>query len=102
MATEPNGVMAAPNRCEVKARIVAVTQSKQFPKKRELELELLESQPKEGPDFASQRIGQKVEGFTFDTAVELSKGDLIFAVAAYLGGARRGLFQLSELRTVEP
>ena len=101
MASEHNGVMAAPNRCEIKLRIVSVAQSNRFPDKRDLVFELLEAHPEAGPDFASQRVGQRLDGFTFDNAVELSTGDLILAVAVYLGGARQGLFQLSELRSAE-
>ena len=98
MTSKHIGVMAAPNRCEVKLRVVSVTRSDRFPDKRELAFELLEVRPESEPDFASKKLGQRVDGFTFDNAVELSAGDLILAVAEYLGGPRQGLFQLSELR----
>ncbi len=101
MTTEHKGVMAAPNRCEIKLRIVSVTHPDQFPDKQELVFELLAAQPIEGPDFATQRIGQSVKGFTFDTPVTLAEGVLVTAEAEYLGGARQGSFQLSKLKTTE-
>ena len=101
MASEHNGVMAAPNRCKIEARILSVTPSERFPNKRELQFELIEALPLEGPDFASHRVGKKVEGFTFDTSFELSQDELVLAEAEYLGDARQGLFQLFDLRTTE-
>lgn len=102
MTTDHKGVTAAPNRCEIKLRIVSVTHSDRFPDKQELVFEVLAVQPIEGPDFATQRIGQSVNGFTFDTPVTLAEGALVTAEAEYVGGARQGSYQLFNLRATEP
>ncbi len=102
MTTEHKGVTAAPNRCEIRLKIVSVTHPERFPDKQELVFELLAAQPIEGPDFATQRIGQSVEGFTFDTSVTLTDGVLVNAEAEYSGGARQGTFQLFKLRASKP
>lgn len=101
MTTDHKGVMAAPNRCEMKLRVVSVTCPARFPDKQELVFELLAAQSVEGPDFVTQRIGQSVKGFTFDTSVTLADGVLIIAEAEYLGGPRQGSFQLFKLRTTK-
>ncbi|OEY66743.1 hypothetical protein [Marinobacter sp. X15-166B] len=102
MSPRHPGVSAAPNRCEIKLRVVSVTCSERFPDKQELVFELLAARPIEGPDFATQRIGQSVNGFTFDTSVTLTAGVLANAEAEYLGGARQGSFQLSNLKASTP
>lgn len=94
--------MAAPNRCEIKVRIVSVTCPDRFPDKQELVFEMLSAQPIDGPDFATQRVGQSVKGFTFDTSVPLVDGALVNAEAEYLGGARQGSFQLFKLMITKP
>lgn len=102
MTTDHRGVLAAPNRCELKLRIVSVNCPDRFPDKQELVFEVLAAQPIEGPDFATQRVGQSVTGFTFDTSVTLVYGVLVSAEAEYLGGARQGSFQLSKLKVAKP
>jgi hypothetical protein len=98
MAQKRGGIMAAPNQCELRARIVSVKASGQFPDKQELQFLLLDAWPIEGPDFASQRVGQIGKGFTFDHSVELSEGTVVRAKAEYIGDARAGQFQLTELK----
>ena len=101
MAPYRNGVMAAPNQCELRARVVSIKISTQFPDKQELDFQLLDARPLEGPDFASRRIGQTVKGFTFEHSMELSEGTVVRAKAAYLGDARAGQFQLTDLKPDE-
>ncbi|QTF90928.1 hypothetical protein [Halomonas sp. BM-2019] len=93
-----SGVMAPPNRCDIKGRLVSVKPSDHFPNKQELTFELLDSHSREGPDLAHGRIGTTVEGFTFDTTADLHRDLLFLAEAEYIGGPRQGLFQLSHLR----
>ncbi len=97
---ERGGVMAPPNRCDIKGRLVSAQASHQFPAKRELTFELLDSHSREGPDLAHARIGTTVEGFTFDTEADLHQDLLFLAEAEYIGGARHGLFHLSHLRAI--
>lgn len=79
-----------------------LTHSDRFPDKQELVFEVLPVQPIEGPDFATQRIGQSVNGFTFDTPTTLAKGALVTAEAEYVGGARQGSYQIFNLRATKP
>lgn len=99
MTPDVHGVMAAPNRSRIKARVFRAEQSKEFPDKWLLELEIVESAALSGPNFA--RPGQKAAGFTFAAAWEAPLPALIEAEAEYIGDARRGTFQLSEVRLAE-
>jgi hypothetical protein len=54
------GVMAAPNRARIQARVLRAEQSTQDPEKWQLELEILASQTVSGPNFA--RVGENVQG----------------------------------------
>lgn len=90
--------MAAPNQCEILARVLHIEPSPTFPDKSYLELEILESKNVAGPNFA--RAGDRVTAFTFQIDAGISEGKVISALAEYLGDVRGGQFQLTRL--VEP
>jgi hypothetical protein len=90
------GVMAAPNRARIQARVLRAEQSTQDPEKWQLELEILASQTVSGPNFA--RVGEKVQGFTFGPAWEVPAQTIIEAEAEYIGGPHAGQFQLTNVR----
>lgn len=98
MAPEFRGVMAAPNRSEVKAKVLQVERSSKFPDKWYLDLEILESKGLSGPNFA--RVGERVKGFTFGATCDVSPGSIIAVQAEFLGDARGGQFQLSQVDIV--
>lgn len=98
MGSEPNGVMAAPNRSEIKAQVLRVERSPTFPDKWQLGLRILESKSLSGPNFA--RVGEEAEGFTFGNTLDVSPGSTITAQAEFIGGAHGGQFQLSEIGIV--
>lgn len=95
MANGLPGIMAAPNQCEIKARVIRLKRSPHYSDKWLLDIEILESKQLVGPNFA--RIGQTFNGFTLDSVSEISPGFIIQAKAEYLGGARKSQFQLSEI-----
>lgn len=99
--TGRGGIMAPPNRCSIKGKLVSIEPSPQFPNKQELSVTLLESQALEGPDMAHAKIGTTVKGFTFDSLISLHQEDVFLAEAEYIGDAQRGLFQLSHLRPAD-
>ncbi|HKS27466.1 MAG TPA: hypothetical protein VJS44_06580 [Pyrinomonadaceae bacterium] len=94
----PEGMLAAPNRARIKARVLGVEQSATFPDKWQLRLEVLESSDVSGPNFA--RVGQQVEGFTFGPSWDAPPQAVIEAEVEYIGDARGGQFQLSNVRVV--
>ena len=93
----PDGpsVMAAPNRCRLTAKILQVQPSAKYPDKRELEIEILASEPLEGPNFA--RVGQKSHAFTFEASDALKVGNVVTAQAEFIGGRGQGVFQITQL-----
>jgi hypothetical protein len=93
------GVVAAPNRSRIKARVLHVEQSSTYPDKWLLELEIIESQDVSGPNFA--RVRKTVEGFSFGPAWEAPPQAIIEAEAEYIGGAQGGQFQLTDVRLLE-
>ncbi|MGB7924388.1 MAG: hypothetical protein WCF57_14180 [Pyrinomonadaceae bacterium] len=99
MNSDVPGVMAAPNRSRIKAKVLNVEQSAKYPDKWHLELEILEASGMGGPNFA--RVGQKAEGFSFGPSWDAPPPAIIEADAEYIGGAQGGQFQLSNVRTVE-
>lgn len=96
MPFENSGVMVAPNCCRIKAKILQVEQSAQYPDKWLLGLEILASQPISGPNFA--HVGEKVEGFMFGESWPHSPPVIVEADAEYIGGPHRGVFQLSNVQ----
>lgn len=98
MQPEISAMLAAPNSSRIKARILSVNQSAQFPDKWEIELEILDSQSLSGPNFA--HVGKQVKGFTIRDAWDLATPVVIEADAEYIGGAQKGVFQLTNLREI--
>lgn len=96
MKPDVQGMLAAPNRSRIKARVLGVEQSRDYPDKWHLKLEVLESSNVRGPNFA--RVGQQVEGFTFGPTWEAPPQAVIEAEVEYIGDGRGGQFQLSDVR----
>ena len=92
---EFKGVMAAPNRSQIKAKVLSLEQSSEYPDKWIFDLEIIESKSLSGPNFA--HVGEKAEGFAFDPLPALSSGDVIDGEAEFLGDERGGKFRLSEI-----
>jgi len=96
----PNsGVTAAPNRSEIKAKVMQKEQSETFPDKWHLDLEILESRNLHGGNFA--RVGERVKGFTFGDLKYIPQESIIRAQAEFLGDARSGQLQLSDVAIIE-
>ena len=92
---EGPSVMAAPNRCRITAKIMQMRSSARYPDKRELEIEILASEPLKGPNFA--KVGQKSRAFTFEDSDALMAGNVVTAQAEFIGGRGQGVFQLTQL-----
>lgn len=92
---EGPSVMAAPNRCHITAKIMQIRPSAKYPDKRELEIEILASEPLEGPNFA--KVGQKSHAFTFEDSDALMVGNVVTAQAEFIGARGQGVFQLTQL-----
>ena len=90
------GVPVAPNRCEIKAKVLSKQQHASFPDKWLYEIEILESTDKQGPNFA--RSGQVAQAFSFEASEQISTECLIVAEAEYTGGPTRGQFQLTHVK----
>lgn len=95
MRPEVHGMLAAPNRSRIKARVLGVEQSQTFPDKWHLRLEILESSDVSGPNFA--RAGQQVEGFTFGDSWDVPPQAVIEADVEYIGDGRSGQFKLGNM-----
>lgn len=96
MGAQLRGIMAAPNQCEIKAKVQRIEQSTQFPDKWYLELEILESKNISGGTFA--QVGDKIKAFTISSNLNFSVNNIITAQAEFLGDARGGLFRLSNVQ----
>jgi hypothetical protein len=94
---EGPSVMAAPNRCHITAKIIQIRPSAEYPDKKELEIEILATEPLEGPNFA--KAGQKSHAFTFEDSDALMVGNVVTAKAEFIGGRGQGVFQLTQLVT---
>jgi hypothetical protein len=90
-------VTAAPNRCDIKAKVLGVEQSPKFPDKWHLELEILETKAISGPNFA--RVGQANRAFTLESTASVSPGSVITAEGEFLGDERGGQFQLTHIHS---
>ncbi len=100
MAPKPPGVMAAPNKVRVRARVLELQQDSQFRDKWRLEMEILGSESIKGPNFA--RVGERVKGFAFEDTPNFSPqdmiiGSIVIAEAEYVGDAKHGAFRLSRI-----
>ena len=92
--------LAAPNRCELKAKLLVRKQDSRFSDKWNMELEILDIKNISGPNFA--HVGDMVKGFAFDStpnfvAQRLDSGSIIMAEAEFLGDERGGIFQLHRI-----
>ncbi|HRW82859.1 MAG TPA: hypothetical protein P5049_05330 [Methanothrix sp.] len=87
--------MAAPNRSQIKAKVLSLERSSDHPDKWIIDLEIIESKSLSGPDFA--HVGERAEGFAFDPMPSLSSGDVVTGQAEFLGDERGGKFRLSEI-----
>lgn len=92
-------VPAAPNQSEIRALVREVEQSPQFADKWMLRIEILETTPIRGPQFA--RVGATVTAFAFGPTAPAQVGDEIVALAEYIGDPRGGQFRLEEIRVVD-
>jgi hypothetical protein len=99
MQQRVEGVMASPNRVKIKARVLGVEQSTQYPDKWQLALEIIASRDVSGPNFA--RVGEKVQGFAFGPAWEAPPPTIIEAEAEYIGGPQGGQFHLTNVLVAE-
>lgn len=95
---EFKGVMAAPNRSQIKAKVLSLEQSSEYPDKWIFDLEILESKNISGPDFA--HVGERANGFAFDPLPDISSGDVVAGEAEFLGDERGGKFRLSEIKII--
>lgn len=93
------GVPAAPNRSDITARVLSLTQSPTFADKWQLELEVINSETRFGGDFA--QAGKTISAFTFEEVTDLKEGSVLKAQAEFVGDARGGQFQITRLRVVE-
>lgn len=91
-----DSVIAAPNRCSIRAKVLDLRQSSKYSDKWHFSLIILASSPIEGPNFA--RIGNQVAAFTFEAFPKIFQGDAIEAEAEYIGGAKVGQFQLFSIK----
>ncbi len=98
MANGFSEIMAAPNQCAIKARVLNLERSPQFSDKWLLDIEILESKQIMGPNFA--RVGQSVKGFTFESISNIVPGSILQAKAEYIGDVRKGQFQLTDLEVI--
>ena len=99
MPSTPRGAMAAPNQCEIKAKVTKVERSLKFADKWNLDLEILESKDVSGPNFA--RAGESAKGFTFESISDLSPNSVLTARAEFLGDQGGGQFQLSRIMILD-
>lgn len=99
MVNEFQGIMAAPNQCEIKAKLLILKQSPNFSDKWLADIEILESKEVRGPNFA--RVGKQFKAFTFESTSNLAPGCTISAQAEYLGDAQGGQFQLMGIEVLD-
>lgn len=96
----PNGprVTAAPNRCEIQAKVLRGQRSAKFPDKYFLDLQILRSRSIAGPNFA--QVGSQVKAFTLDPVSGPLEGLTIRARAEFLGDERGGVFRLTRIEVL--
>ncbi len=104
MTPDLRGVKAAPNRCEIKARILNMRQDSKYSDKWNLELKVLETKNLIGPNFA--RVGDEVKGFAFESTSKffpqsLSTGSIITVQAEFVGDERGGKFRIQQIDAIE-
>ena len=100
------GVMAAPNRALVTARVRSCEPAENIPGKWLLEVEFEASENRQGANFA--RVGESADAFTFvegpivdQLRSAAGSGGRIRAEAEYLGGPEGGSFQLYDPQVLD-
>lgn len=99
MTSQLQGMMAAPNQSEIKAKVLNIQQSHQFSDKWYLELEILESKNITGGTFA--QIGDKVKAFTIASSPHFAANNIITAQAEFVGDTDGGFFKLNNIEVVK-
>lgn len=94
--TPRHGVSAAPNRCQLTARVLSVQPSPNFPDKLMLRLRILDAEPIEGPLFA--RPETEAEAFYIGELAGLAPGRRVWAEAEFVGDPHHRMYQLHEVR----
>ena len=92
-------MLAAPNKCQIKAKVLALEPSPRFPDKLCFDLQILEAMPIEGPIF--RRAGDTCKGFTLEPFLGLTPGRTIAAQAEYIGDAIQGQLRLEQIVFVD-
>ena len=89
------GVMAAPNSTRVQAVIETVNSSTDQDGKVELSLIIGKVEALYGPCFI--HVGEKISVFTYESVNNLKPGQSIIAEIEYIGGATRGVYQITKI-----
>jgi hypothetical protein len=94
--TPPN-IVAAPNRSHIVAKVLRVQRSPVWRDRWQLELELSASRPLEGPHIPL--VGRTLEANLVTPLDPPPVGATIEATAEYVGGADRGVLNLTDVET---
>ncbi len=102
MMPQPSGVMAAPNKVKLKAKVISLKQDPHFSDKWHIDVEILSSESIEGPNFARQ--GERAKAFAFDVTPgflpqNAEPGNTIVIEAEYVGDAARGSFRIGRMES---
>jgi hypothetical protein len=86
--------MAAPNKVWFKARVIGLEKDSQFS---DIDVEILNSESIEGPNFA--REGERAKAFVFDVTPgflpqKAETGNTIVVEAEYVGDGMHGTFRI--------
>jgi hypothetical protein len=97
---QPPGVMAAPNKVRFKARVIGLEKDSQFSDKWYIDVEILNSESIEGPNFA--REGERAKAFAFDVTPgflpqKAETGNIIVVEAEYVGDGMHGTFRIMRM-----
>lgn len=100
MESRFNRVMAVPNECTMKARVISAERSRHISNKWQLEIEILDSTSVFGPNFAKK--GQVARAFTFcDPGIFAGKDACVTTRAEFIGDENGGQFQLIAMQRQE-
>lgn len=89
------GVMAAPNSTRVQAVIEIMNSSTDQDGKVELSLIIGKVEALYGPCFI--HVGEQINVFTYESVNDLEPGQGIIAEIEYIGGATRGVYQITKI-----
>lgn len=93
------GIMAAPNRSRITAKVLSVDRSPDWSDKWLLEIEIISSEPVEGPNFSTR--GQRGFAFAIGDHSAIRPLCTIQADAEYIGDAHGGQWHLENLSVLE-